>query len=931
MMSEQEVVTYETKNHSEKNNSLSRRDFLKLSGTIASVATLGELTIGNQLTSLIEKGFAQQTQAVQDEWIPSSCFMCDAQCAMHVHVVNGVAVKIEGDPTSPDSKGRICGRSNSGIMSLYNLYRVKSPLKRTNPVKGRGVDPKWVEISWDEAISTVADRMSKIRQDDPRKLAILGAGHRGGDMILTGNFGVVYGTPNTGIPASGGGIFCSGCTLHTTSSWFNGSFTSGPNVKYSNYTVTFGGGMYLSNKAMPYSNLLLTEARERGFKSVAVDAVMAPSVRKADEWIPVRPSTDGAFLLAIVHTMLYELNTFDMGFIKKRTNGPYLIGADGLYVRGKDPLVADPGRLNQRLGKPYVWDPVDQKAKSFDDKTIKDYALDGTYNVDGVTCQPAFQLLKTQVKDYTPEWASNITTVPTDTIRRITNELVNAAQIGSTITINGVTFPYRPAAVDTGKGGEVHLGGLDARLAMYMVNCLLGNIDVPGGSKADGVPNAPPDPADGVVLPGTGQPTSKYASVKYPPQVADLSDMYPLAYKTAPLVYNVIATPDQYPVPYKVEMVLHCALNAINGMGKGDSVAEAIAKVPFFVTFSYNFDEPTEMADIVLPESSYLERHRIADLGHYNRGVFPGDPAKPYFVAADVLRQPVVKTVYNTREVPDVLMDLAEKVGILYGAKGLNGTLASKFGIKNPYSIDLNRKYSYSEIIDLALKSAHGDQFGLDWFSKNGWSIDQPATAPTVDQYYGITRWPNTRLPLYVEYLVWAGKQLKSELDKAGAQLKPSNDFVFSHYRPLPQWFAEPNFQAPAEFDMWAIHYKTMLATMATVMDNPWIAELTELFDPYPMNVWMNRATATAKGFKDGDWVWVESQHGKTRGQVRTSEAVHPEVIGMGGCYGSRSVDYNPQARSGSNINDLVAFDETVMNPVCGGMEGRAKVKVYKG
>ena len=684
-------------------------------------------------------------------------------------------------------------------------------------------------------------------------------------------------------------------------------------------------------------------------KIVNVDPVMAPSGRKADEWIPIRPSTDGAFLLSIAQMMLYELNTFDVGFIKKRTNGPYLIGADGLYVRGKDPLVVDPARLVQKFGKPYVWDPVDQKAKFFDDKTIKDYALDGTYTVEGVTCQPAFQLLKAQVKDYTPEWASKITTVPVATIRRITNELVAAAQIGSTITINGVTFPYRPSSVNTNKGSEVHIGGGDVRHAMYVVNCLLGNMDVPGGYKfretgsAGGAAtgNLTSDPADGVVQPGFGQSSSRYRSITYPPRMADLSDMYPLAYKTAQLLYKVIATPEQYPLPYKVEMVINFGMNPINGFGVGDFVAEAIAKVPFLVNFSYNFDEPSEMADVVLPEHSFLERYAIANLGTYVGGIFPNgivvdtpfngrpEPNK-YFAQADILRQPVVKPVYNTRQTDEVLMDLAEKLGMLYGNNGLNSTIAA--GLKDPFKIDVSQKHSSAEITDLTLKSGQGEQFGLDWFSKNGWKTRVGAqAAPTVDLFYGITHYPNVRLPLYNEYLAWAGKQLKSELDKSGATLKPSNDFVLSFYRPLPQWFAEPNLQAPAEFDMWAMHYKTMLATMAYVMDNAWTSEVQELFDPYGMNVWMNRATATAKGFKDGDWVWVESQHGKTRGQVRTSEAVHPEVIGMGGCYDSKSVDYNPIGRGGTNINQLCEFDETHMNPVYGGMENRAKVKVYKG
>ena len=930
------IVQRTISRYSEKDNSISRRDFLKLSASIAAVGTLGELTLGKPLTSLVKKGYAEQAQPVQDEWIPSSCYMCDANCAIRVHVLNGVAVKIEGDPRSPDSEGKICGRSNAGIMQLYNPYRVKNPVKRTNPEKGRGVDPKWVEITWDEAVTTVADRLNKIRQEDPRKLVMVGPAHRTMDAVtLSRDFGGLLGTPNTGIPASGAGIFCSGVTLHTCSSWFNGTFTAKPEIAHGNYAILFGGGESLANKGMPNSNVILTAARLRGFKSVAVDPVFPPSYRKADEWIPIRPSTDGAFLLAMIHVMLYELNAFDVAFVKNRTNGPYLIGPDGLYVRGKDPLVADPARVNEKLGKPYIWDPVDSKAKAFDDKTTKGLALEGTYTVEGVTCKPAFQLLKDQVKDHTPEWASNITTVPVATIRRITNELVNQAQIGSTITINGVNFPHRPAAIQTGKGAEVHIGGLDVRLAMDIVNCLLGSMDVPGGLKGDGdrskgVPNLTPDPADGVVLPGVGQPTSVYRPIRYPPLNADLSDMYPLAYKTGPLLYRVIAKPEEYSLPYKVEMLMNFAMNPINGMGNGDFVVEAMKKVPFIVTFSYNFDEPTEMSDIVLPDHSYLERYVITSLGSYAGGIFTGEPGK-YWCAADILRQPVVKPVYNSKQTDDVLIDLAEKLGMLYGEKGLNARIVSAKRLVDPYKIDLNRKYSAKEIIDLTLKSSHGEQFGLDWFSKNGWLTNTPVTAPTVDKFYGITKYPNTRLPLYGEYLVWAGKKLKSELDKYGAKLKPSNDFVLSHYRPLPQWYAEPNLQAPVEFDMWAVHYKTMLATMAYVMDNPWISEQTELFDPYSMNVWMNRATAEKKGLKDGDFVWVESQHGKTRGQVKTSESVHPEVIGMGGCYDSKSANYSPLGRGGSNINDLCEFDETHMNPVTGGMENHAKVKVYKG
>ena len=110
----------------------------------------------------------------KDEWVRSICYMCYfCACAIKVHRVNGTVVKIEGDAEGPYNLGRLCAKGNAGLMSLYDPTRVKVPLARTNPAKGIGVDPKWREISWDEALECIADRLRKVRQDDPRKLAFL--------------------------------------------------------------------------------------------------------------------------------------------------------------------------------------------------------------------------------------------------------------------------------------------------------------------------------------------------------------------------------------------------------------------------------------------------------------------------------------------------------------------------------------------------------------------------------------------------------------------------------------------------------------------------------------------------------------------------------------------------------------------------------------
>ncbi len=108
-----------------------------------------------------------------EEWIYSTCSGCmQADCSIKVLLKDGVVTRIEGNPESPLNKGKSCLRSVAGIMGLYNPYRIKAPMKRTNPQKGPDIDPGWVEISWDEALDTVAARFKKIMAEDPRKLVV---------------------------------------------------------------------------------------------------------------------------------------------------------------------------------------------------------------------------------------------------------------------------------------------------------------------------------------------------------------------------------------------------------------------------------------------------------------------------------------------------------------------------------------------------------------------------------------------------------------------------------------------------------------------------------------------------------------------------------------------------------------------------------------
>jgi anaerobic selenocysteine-containing dehydrogenase len=107
-----------------------------------------------------------------DVWLSSSCALCYGSCTIRAHRVDGVVIKVEGNPDSVVGKGKLCGKGVSGIMSQYDPNRLTKPLRRTNPKKGLNEDPRFKEISWEEALDEIATVLKKIRAEDPRKLIV---------------------------------------------------------------------------------------------------------------------------------------------------------------------------------------------------------------------------------------------------------------------------------------------------------------------------------------------------------------------------------------------------------------------------------------------------------------------------------------------------------------------------------------------------------------------------------------------------------------------------------------------------------------------------------------------------------------------------------------------------------------------------------------
>src|SRR5450759_5909958 len=159
--------------HNVKRSKITRRTFLKLSASVAAVAAAGNLLSKTHGTSLVTRAKAAGLMAT-DAWYPGLCKMCmQGDCQTRNHVVDGVVIKVEGDPRAIQNVGTLCPRGNSAIMQTYNPWRGKAPMKRTNPVKGLNVDPGFVEITWDEAYKAVSDHLKQVLADDPRKVAFV--------------------------------------------------------------------------------------------------------------------------------------------------------------------------------------------------------------------------------------------------------------------------------------------------------------------------------------------------------------------------------------------------------------------------------------------------------------------------------------------------------------------------------------------------------------------------------------------------------------------------------------------------------------------------------------------------------------------------------------------------------------------------------------
>jgi anaerobic selenocysteine-containing dehydrogenase len=865
-----------------------------------------------------------KTVIKEDKWTYSTCGICYACCPIRVRTINGIPVRIEGNPYASTSKGSVCAKGGGAMTVVSDPNRINKPLKRTNPEKGLGIDPKWVEISWEEALTTISDKLRAIYKEDGRqfKVNVMPTQACFGNPSLWA-FSHAFGSPNES--AGAGGMLC-GNAAHFVAGLTHGSWSHTADLTYCNYVIHFGASK--GHAAGHSSNQMMrsfADARARGMKQIVIDPICNFVGGKATQWVPIIPGTDASVILAMINVILNEMKIWDDVFIKTKTNGPYLIGPNKHYIR-------DP-----QTKKPLVWDAVDKKAKTWDDPTVKEFAIEGTYDVNGTKGTPGFSLLREHVKTYTPEMASKLSSVPAETIRKIATEFATEAKIGSCITIQGKQYPLRPVAAIGFSGLNNHRNAFNSVCSVHMLNMIVGAMDVPGGClgwptrcfgyKDTGRPQYEPhaDPIEGMLHAGWwwGE-TQRGQRLRHtmwpiptpstPEDSLGLRKLYTWV-NDSPFFFSSDREEihKKIGLDYEAKAWMNFGNNMIMSGGNLDNMSDTLKKIPFFFTFDLYLTEITDFCDIVLPDTSYLESlsaNENLQTG-FNGPVGMNDWAFH-------IRQPIVKPIGERRSFPEVLLDLADRIDPQCKKDYLH-FLNMNWALEGKNELDVEKKYTWEEINDRICKNFFGEDHDLEWFKENGglrWPKDP-------DEVYWRYEKP-IRAPIYWEFVLTMGEKVKEIAEPRGIHMQ------WEQFTALPTFFATKAHEVTdPQYDLYTLIYRDTLHTGSATQMHPELDVLSQV-NPYSNYININEDTGKKKGLKNGQLIWVESDTGrKIKGRVSLIKGIHPAMLAVAGIGGHWSKNLPIARGKGVAFNNLLEIDKDHVDPVSLSADSCLKVKIY--
>lgn len=288
---------------------MNRRDFIKVSSaTFGAAAVAGGLTT-NWYGAYPNRPAHPQTDG--DQVIPTFCELCFWKCGVLAHVKDGVVTKLKGNPEHPLSRGRLCPRGAGGTGLLYDPDRLQKPLIRQSK---RGAD-QFVEASWDDALDLVAENMLKIKDEyGPEAFALFQHGYGASWFKHLFN---AYGSPNVAAPSF---AQCRGPREVGFQMTYGEGVGSPERLDMANSRCIVLIGSHLGENMHNTQVQDFAEAVSKGAEIVVVDPRFSTAAGKADDWLPIKPGTDIALLLAWMNVIISE-NLYDAQYVEQYTFG----------------------------------------------------------------------------------------------------------------------------------------------------------------------------------------------------------------------------------------------------------------------------------------------------------------------------------------------------------------------------------------------------------------------------------------------------------------------------------------------------------------------------------------------------------------------------------------------------------------------------------
>ena len=871
-----------------------------------------------------------------DEVKRTTCYMCACRCGIKVWVKDGRIRYIQGNREHPVNQGVLCAKGASGIMQHYSPARLRKPLLRVGE-RGKG---EFREIEWDEAFDIATSWLAPIRERNPDELAFFTG--RDQSQALTGWWAQQFGTIN--YAAHGG--FCSVNMAAGGLYSIGGSFWEfgEPDWEHTRYLMLWG--VAEDHDSNPIK-LGLGKLKARGAKIVAVNPVRSGYGAIADEWIGIRPGTDGLFAFALAHELL-RMDRIDLDYLVRYANTHWLVidhpgGADdGLFARD-----AEGNALCA------VHDGGFARA---DDIGISP-AVVGNYTLpDGRKARPVFQLIVDRYLDpqYAPDAVSERCGIPADTIRRIARELAATAFDSKFSLPIAWTDAWgrehsemvgRPVSMHAMRGISAHSNGFHTCRALHLLQLLLGAIDAPGSfryqppypkpippgnrpakaRKADGTLDAGPlgfvHGPEGLIVDANGQPRR-------------IDHAYSWAYPLAAhgMMHTVIRNAwagDPYKIDtlmmFMANMSWNSAMNTRETMQwLTDKDDNGDYRIPHIIYSDAYASEMVAYADLVLPDTTYLERFDAISL--LDRPISDAD------AASDAIRHPVFD--------PKTQLDEDGKPRDVRGFQSALIELGARLGLPGLVNEDGSPKYR--DYADYIVRHERAPGVGLlaGWRGEDGGSEGKGAPNPDQLQRYiehgGFWHAPIPESARYYkmanrDYLQWAQRfgfvpndqpivlQLYSEtLQKFrlaaqghGAMQPPPEhrERVATYFDPLPIWYEpfEHDQTSRETFPLNAVTQRPMFMYHAWGSQNAWLRQIATRNYLY-----LHPDTGAKYGITDADWIEVSSHHGAITVQAKFASNVQPDTVWTWNAIGKRKRAWRlakdaPEGEQGFLLNHLIS------------------------